>query len=90
MELGRIIGSVVATQKEESLMSYKLLVVEMLEPRKLKTRGSCTVAIDILGAGIGDTVLLAMGSAARVLLPVVTPVDAAVVGIVDTVDVEDE
>ncbi len=90
MELGRIIGSVVATQKEESLLSYKLLVVEMLEPRKLKSRGVCTVAIDTLGAGIGDTVLLAMGSAARVLLPVVTPVDAAVVGIVDTVDVEDE
>jgi ethanolamine utilization protein EutN len=90
MQLGRIIGSVVATRKEESLTKFKLLVVEVLEPKKLKSTSECTVAIDTLGAGVGDTVLITTGSAARVLLPSPVPVDAAVVGIVDTVDVGDE
>ena len=45
------------------------------------------VAIDILGAGIGETVLIARGGAARINLPAAAPVDARVIGIVDTMDV---
>lgn len=82
MQLAQVIGTVVATRKQDALVGFKLLVLEgLVEP---KTR---LVAVDRLGAGVGDTVLFVVGGAARVDLPAQTPVDAAIVGIVDSVDV---
>jgi ethanolamine utilization protein EutN len=82
MQLGTVIGTVVSTRKEEALIGFKLLVVEPHE-----SKGGRIVAVDTLGAGNGDTVLYVVGGAARVLLKQGTPVDTAIVGIVDTVDV---
>ncbi|WP_128293659.1 EutN/CcmL family microcompartment protein [Afifella aestuarii] len=80
MQLATVIGTVVATRKDDALVGYKLLVLETSD-------GSRIVAIDLVGAGGSDTVLYVTGGAARVKLDKPSPVDAAVVGIVDTVDV---
>jgi ethanolamine utilization protein EutN len=87
MLLANVIGRVVATRKEEALVGYTLLVLEILDPGSSTAKGERLVAVDTLGAGVRDTVLVVRGGAARLGLPAPAPVDAAVVGIVDTVDV---
>jgi microcompartment protein CcmK/EutM len=87
MQLAKVIGTVVATRKEDSLVGYKLLVLEVQDPGGAFPDGERLVAIDTLGAGVSETVLFVRGGAARVGLLTPAPVDAAVVGIVDTVDV---
>ena len=87
MYLGRVIGTVVATQKAEGLDGKKLLVVTPLD-HHLVRNGDDQVAVDTVRAGRGDLVYL-VGSreAALALDPWFVPVDAAIVGIVDAVDV---
>ncbi len=81
MIVGKIVGSVVATRKNENLVGSKFLIVEPLESMKTKNR---LVAIDNVGAGIGEIVLVAQGSAARIGCNLAdSPIDAAIVGIVD-------
>lgn len=87
MQLAKVIGTVVATRKEEALVGFKLLVLEVEDPGSKSPAGERLVAIDTLGAGITDTVLFVRGGAARINLSTPAPVDAAIVGIVDTVDV---
>jgi len=94
MFVAKVTGALVATQKVESMVGYKLLVVEpyRLEAehrQSLATTGRTFVAVDTLGAGVGEFVLLTQGSSAR-LTPETKnlPVDAVVVGIVDRVHVE--
>ena len=79
MIIGRVTGSIVSTRKCENLIGNKFMVVEPLKNMGALGR---LVAIDNIGAGIGETVLVALGSAARVGLEQ-APVDAAIVGIVD-------
>lgn len=80
MIVGRVVGSIVSTRKSEKLVGNKFMVIEPLE--EMAAGGSRFVAIDNIGAGIGEKVLVAMGSAARVGMEN-APVDAAIVGIVD-------
>ena len=87
MQLAKVIGTVVATRKDDSLTGYKLLVLAVQDSGSTTPNGERLVAIDTLGAGVTDTVLFVRGGAARVNLPAPTPVDAAVVGIVDSVSV---
>ncbi|MDE0736047.1 MAG: EutN/CcmL family microcompartment protein [Pirellulaceae bacterium] len=93
MFVARVAGSVVSTQKVDALVGYKLLVVEpyRLEQKKrasLSTTGRTFVAVDMLGAGEGEYVLITQGSSAR-LTPETRdmPIDTVVVGIVDQVTV---
>ncbi|MCI9449951.1 MAG: EutN/CcmL family microcompartment protein [Clostridiales bacterium] len=81
MIIGEVVDSIIATRKNEKLVGQKLLVVRPLESMS----ESCElVAIDNVGAGIGETVLVAQGSAARIGCGLEdAPVDAAIVGIVD-------
>jgi microcompartment protein CcmK/EutM len=94
MFVAKVTGSVVSTQKVDSLVGYKLLVVEpyRLEPKtrkSLATTGRTFVAVDTLGAGTGDYVLLTQGSSARLTEETrELPIDAVVVGIVDQVRVD--
>lgn len=82
MIVGKVIGSIVSTRKNESLVGNKFMVVEPLESMGDKTNK--IVAIDNIGAGIGEIVLVATGSAARIGCKMDNaPVDAAIVGIVD-------
>ena len=94
MFIAKVTGSMVSTQKVESLVGYKLLVVEpyRLEEKQrqsLTKTGRTFVAVDMLGAGEGDFVLITQGSSAR-LTPETKnmPVDCVVVGIVDRVHVD--
>jgi microcompartment protein CcmK/EutM len=89
MLLGRIVGTVVATRKDPRLVSTKLLVVRPMDPRG-KAEGNYLVAVDTVDAGVGETVLVVSGSSARMASGLKDcPVDAAVIGIIDTVDVAD-
>ena len=86
MILARIVGTVVATRKDERLVSHKLLVAQPVSPDGA-VEGRQVVAIDTVDAGIGDTVLVVTGSSARMAADLhETPVDAAIVGVVDSVD----
>ena len=81
MFIGKVIGSVVSTRKNEKLIGSKFMIVEMAEGMGEHRR---MVAVDNVGAGIGETVLVATGSAARIGCDQEkAPVDAAIVGIVD-------
>lgn len=81
MIVGKVVGSVVATRKNERLLGSKFMIVEPIENMSEKGR---IVAVDNVGAGIGEIVLVATGSAARIGCDLTTsPVDAAIVGIVD-------
>ena len=94
MFIAKVTGSVVATQKASSMVGQKLLVVEPYrideaDRSRLKSTGRTFVAVDTVGAGNGDFVLIVQGSSAR-LTPETKqlPVDAAIIGIVDTVHIE--
>ena len=81
MIVGKVVGSVVATRKNERLLGSKFMIVEPIDNMTISGR---LVAVDNVGAGIGETVLVATGSAARIGCDMNTaPVDAAIVGIVD-------
>lgn len=81
MIVGKVVGSIVATRKNENLLGNKFLIVE---PYNNMAGNGRIVAIDNVGAGIGEDVLVATGSAARIGCNVGnSPVDAAIVGIVD-------
>ena len=82
MIVGKVVGTIVSTRKNEKLVGSKFMVIEPLE--KLGDPKSKIVAIDNGGAGIGEVVLVATGSAARIGCDMKDcPVDAAIVGIVD-------
>ena len=81
MIIGKVVGSVVSTRKNDNLIGNKFMIVEPIPSLKVENR---IVAIDKIGAGIGEYVLVAQGSAARVGCGMETaPVDAAIVGMID-------
>ena len=87
MQLARVIGSVVSTRKDEHLRGVKLLIVQPLSPDHQRV-GKPLVAADSVGAGVGEDVFFVRGREASFpFLPVEVPTDAAIVGIVDAVDV---
>lgn len=83
MLVGKVIGTIWATRKEESLRGLKLLVVCPLNLLEGDKPGTPIVAVDSIGAGVGETVLIVSGSSARHAIGREAPVDATVVGIVD-------
>lgn len=91
MFIARITGHLTATQKASSLVGQKLFLVDPLrideqDASSLKSTGRTFVAVDVVGAGEGETVLIVQGSSARFTEETKTlPVDCAIVGIVDTV-----
>ncbi|MFN7975910.1 MAG: EutN/CcmL family microcompartment protein [Acidobacteriota bacterium] len=88
MLLGRVVGHVVATRKDEKLTGLKLLVVRGIDPAGEES-ASYHVAADTVDAGLGDRVLCVIGSSARMAAGMEgRPVDAAIVGVVDAVEVE--
>ncbi|MBL4883079.1 MAG: EutN/CcmL family microcompartment protein [Planctomycetaceae bacterium] len=95
MFIGRITGSIVSTHKVDSMVGQKLFIVEPLrvdEKKKdsLKSTGRTFIVVDAVGAGEGEIVLCVQGSSARFTDQTKTlPIDAAIVGIVDTVQVHD-
>ena len=90
MNLAKVLGSVVATRKEESITGLKLLMLGQAGPDGELT-GGVVVAVDAVGAGEGEYVLYASGSSARQTVATEgKPVDAVVMAIVDSWDIEGE
>jgi len=88
MTLGKVIGSVWATRKDEKLKTMKFLVVRNMN-FDLSLKDSFVVAVDAVGAGAGEIVLVASGSSARLTeLTYQKPVDAVIMAIVDKLDIE--
>ena len=87
MKLAKIIGTVVATRKDESLVGYKLMIIRRIDG-KGEFIDSEEVAVDYVGAGIGEIVLIGQGSAVRVeKTKREAAIDMAIIGIVDTMDI---
>ena len=88
MQIARVIGTVVSTQKSEKLDSAKLMLVQLLTIDD-QPRGAAILAIDSVGAGVGEKVLVVIEgrAAGEALGRKLAPVDAAIIGIVDEVQV---
>ena len=91
MFIAKVIGNVVATQKNAKFQGMKLLLIQphINKDGKLVSSGSSVVAVDSVGAGVGECILFTQGSSAR-LTPATkdSPVDAVIVGIVDSVEID--
>ena len=89
MIVAKILGTVVATRKDERLVSNKLLVARPVDPHG-KADGSYLVAVDTVEAGVGETVLIVSGSSARMASGMKDcPVDAAGGGVIDTIRIQE-
>lgn len=94
MFVAKVTGSIVATHKSASMVGQKLLIVEPYrideqDRSRLKSTGRTFVAVDTVGAGRGEMVLIVQGSSARLTPETKTlPVDAAIIGIIDSVHVD--
>lgn len=83
MIIGQVVGRIVSTRKHDKLVGHKFLVCEVLKGHSSNEK-EIIVAIDTIGAGMGENVLIAVGSSARLSTRnSETPVDAAIIGIVD-------
>jgi ethanolamine utilization protein EutN len=88
MQIGRVIGDVIATRKDEKLVGLTLLLVQPLTPDR-RPVGRPVVAADSVGAGVGEEVFFVRGKEASFpFSPVEAPVDAGIVGIIDHWDLE--
>ncbi len=90
MQIGRVIGTVVSTTKHHKMEGAKLLLVQPITPDGT-AKGVAVLTIDSVGAGVGETVLIVIEgkSAGDALGRKAAPVDAAIIGIIDTVTVEE-
>jgi microcompartment protein CcmK/EutM len=88
MVLGKVVGTVVSTKKEDELVGLKFLLVKACDADG-KPNGSTVVAVDAVGAGVGEVVLYASGSSARqTKVTKDRPVDATIMAIVDEVEID--
>jgi ethanolamine utilization protein EutN len=86
MLIAKVLGNLWATKKDERLNGYKLLAVHI----KGVVSGETIVAVDTIGAGVGEDVLIVRGAMTRnILKDKDTPIDAAIVGIIDSVEVDE-
>jgi ethanolamine utilization protein EutN len=83
MHIARVVGDVVVTRKDENLSGLKLLILQPLTPNR-EPAGRTLIAVDSVGAGVGEEVFFVRGKEASFpFYPVEAPVDAGIVGIVD-------
>lgn len=88
MQLARVKGTVVSTNKAEKLYGLKMLIVKPIDIETWQEKGSLLVAIDAVGAGEGEVVMLCGGSSSRQTIATENkPVDQSIVAIIDSVDV---
>jgi microcompartment protein CcmK/EutM len=91
MLLARVKGSVVSTHKAETMQGMKLLLLETIDPASMNGKGSYVVAMDAVGAGIGEIVFYVTGSSARqTSVTEGRPTDASIVAIVDNIEMNGE
>ena len=89
MIVGKVVGTVVCTQKDHRMEGVKLLVVQPVSIADLTHEGKPLVAVDTVGAGIDEIVMVCAGSSARQTSRTVnTPTDASIMGILDNIEVQ--
>ena len=89
MKVAKVIGNIWATKKEDSLAGYKLLLIQYIDVSDGSIKGNPEVAVDMIDAGVGETVIVVSGSSARNASGNTNlPVDATIVGIVDGLDID--
>ncbi|NLH01889.1 MAG: EutN/CcmL family microcompartment protein [Clostridiales bacterium] len=89
MRIGKVIGNIWATRKDGRLSGLKLLIVQPINVITDELDRTPLVAADVIGAGVGETVIFVSGSSARGAVgDMQTPVDATVVGIVDDLEID--
>jgi len=87
MHIGRVVGTVVATRKDERLTGCKLMITQPLNLEE-DPIGEALITVDTVGAGIGELVIYTKGTAARYAADKLqSPIDASIVGIIDNIDV---
>lgn len=86
MYLAKVVGVVVATTKKEGLVGKKILIVQPVNP-EYEPVGNTEVAVDTVGAGCGEIVLVTTGSSASKNFGDTSPIDRAIVGIIDNIEV---
>ncbi len=86
MYIARVVGTVVSTTKNEGLVGKKLLIIKYLDQNQM-LKDDIEVAVDSVGAGFGETVLVTSGSSARNIFSENSPVDRTIVGIIDTIEI---
>ena len=93
MRLAKVVGTIVSTQKDPHMMGCKLMIVKKIDENgnfEKYSSSSTSIAVDTVGAGIGETVILTSGSTARFVYgDKTTPVDMTIVGIVDEIQTSD-
>lgn len=90
MKIGRVIGTVVATRKDDSLIGSKLMITQPLNFNK-EEEGSPLIAVDVVGTGVGELVMYTEGTAARnAVKKPNSSINAAIIGIIDNIDVWEE
>ena len=89
MKVAKVIGNIWATKKEERLQGYKFLLIQYVDVTNGDVKSSPEVAVDMIDAGVGETVIVVSGSSARNASGNINlPVDATIVGIVDGLDID--
>ena len=89
MNIARVKGTVVSTNKAEKIMGMKLLVVKPIDLDTMQEKGSALVAVDTVGAGIGEVVMTVAGSSSRqTSVTDGKPVDCSIIAIIDHIDID--
>ncbi len=89
MQIARVKGTVVSTDKSDKLTGLKLMLVKPIDIATFEESGGLLVAVDVIGAGVGEVVMLVGGSCARqTVLTDGKPVDQVIAAIIDSVDVQ--
>ncbi len=86
MYIAKVVGTVVSTTKNEGLVGKKLLIIKYLDKNQM-LKDDIEVAVDSVGAGFGETVLVTSGSSARNIFAENSPIDRTIVGIIDTIEI---
>lgn len=90
MQLGIVVGRVTATRKDPNLVGTKLLITQPIHLNGMATPSGPIIAVDTVGAGIGEKVIYVSGSVAnKAMYKKEAPVDAAIIGIIDTLEYEE-
>jgi len=91
MILARVVGTVVSTRKEPKIEGIKFLLLEKINPSNMQGKGDYLVAMDSVGAGLGEVVLFVAGSSSRMTATTEgKPSDATIISIVDSIDINGE
>ena len=91
MILAKVVGTVVSTKKEPKIEGIKFLLLEKINPSNMQGKGDYLVAMDSVGAGLGEVVLFVAGSSSRMTATTEgKPSDATIISIVDSIDINGE